>query len=177
MMKYIKIILLLLVIQSCKSHNWKEKALNICLRDHGRYSCFVGLRIKSDEAVVPCVIMNDDLFQYFNAKKATSQDEYERLVKEIVKDKKVLTINRSDVAKYDFLIFSPSNIVTQDIRKGKDFVLKSYFTKMKDNQMLDVALPDEAKEELIYALFEWGIISKTDDESGRLYLPFRQFSE
>ncbi len=175
-MKYIKIILLLLVIQSCKPDIWTEKTLNLCLRDHGRYSCFVGLRLKIGAQVVPCIIMNDDLFQYFNAKKATSQKEYERLVKVLVKGKKELTINDNDINEYNFLTFTPSGgVVTQDIQKGKDFVLKSYFTKIKDNQMINVSLSDDAKKELIYALFDWGIVSKFDDESGRLYLPLRQF--
>ena len=51
--------------QSCAPEQWKEKVLDTCVNDFQRHSYFISLQVKTDSAVVRCLVRTGYLFLYF----------------------------------------------------------------------------------------------------------------
>lgn len=174
-MKYLVFSLSIVLFQSCASERWKEKVLDACVNDFQRHSYFISLKVKTDSAVVRCLVRTGYLFLYFRDRQALNEQEYARLAKSVIKEDRMLEVSAADRRKYNFIMIYECDEITQDIKKGTDYILEKYFKKDGDWHLFKGAATQETKYGIINALFERHVIVTTGDESGTLMVPGWQF--
>ncbi|WP_146217467.1 hypothetical protein [Chitinophaga sp. S165] len=174
-MKYIVVILCAVLFQSCLSGKWKEKVLNACVNDYQRHSYFISLKVRTDSAVVRCIVRNGNLFLYFNDRQGLNESQYASLAKEIIKEDRVIAVSAADRKRYDFAILYGCEEINQELEKGTEYILGKYFRRWRNWYTFKGAVTNETENGIINALFERHVIVTTGDESGSLMLPDWQF--
>jgi hypothetical protein len=172
---YIAFLLSLVLFQSCTSERWKEKVLDACVNDYQRHSYFISLKVKTDSAVVRCLVRTGYLFLYFRHQQGLDEKGYATLAKSIIKKDSLLEVNAEDRKRYGFTIIYGCDEITQELKKGTACILETYFYKKDDWYLFKGAVTNETKNGIIDALFKQHVIVTTGDESGDLMVPGWQF--
>lgn len=119
-MKYCVLFLCLALFQSCASEKWKDKVLDACVNDFQRHSYFISLKVKTDSAVVRCLVRTGYLFLYFKDRQGLNEGQYASLAKSIIKEDRTLEVSTADQKKYNFIMLYGCDEVTQEVKKGTD---------------------------------------------------------
>ena len=82
----------------------------------------------------------------------------------MINEEKPITVVTADINKYNFTVVDPNNTISEEIKKGKKYLLQKYF----ENRVLKDGTSIADRNNIISALFNWNIASRIDDESGYL---------
>ena len=157
--------IILLSMQACSQRsndNFVDKIAN----DFSRNSYFIVLNAKLSEGIITCVIENDDLFYYFNKTKGYDESKYKKEVGTIIRENKILSITETDFSNFGFSKIVKNSKLDDGVKKGKDFIVGKYFK----NRVIVDGVSDDERNILIKLLFDWGITSRIDDETGYLII-------
>jgi hypothetical protein len=157
---------LLGIFECCGQYQGDTKLIEKVTRDFSRNSYFVPLRVNVSDSIFQCVIENGRLYYYLYQKEHLSKEQYWEFIKSFIQQDKVLKINAFDLEKIGFIPVRRSAVMENDIKKGKEFIIKKYF----NNRIIRDNISDTDRAVLIATLFKWGKVSKVDDESGYLIL-------
>ena len=154
-------------MQSCNIGS--EKFIKKVISDFDRYSFFVSLEIKSPDYNGKVVIENDDLYNYYNITQDIDKKTYQEIAYRMLQTKTTLTINKEDLARFNFLIVPNDKSVIDNAQKGVERFIATYFNGrvLKDN------ISDNELYMIIYQLYNFKIASKIDDETGYLVIDKR----
>ena len=157
-------IVLFFLMQS--GHMGSEKFIKKVISDFDRYSFFVSLEIKSPEYNGKVVIENDDLYNYYNITQDLDKKTYQEMVYRMLQKKTMLTINKEDLTRFNFLIVPNDKSVIDNAQMGIEHFIETYFNGrvLKDN------ISDNELYMIIYQLYNFKIASKIDDETGYLVI-------
>lgn len=125
--------------------------------------------------MVRCLVRTGYLFLYFKDRQGLNEKEYASLAKSIIKEDRTLEVSAADQKKYNFIMLSECDEVTQETKKGTNYLLDKYFDKKDDWYLFKGAATQETKYGIIDALFQRHVIVTTGDESGDLMVPGWQF--
>ncbi len=175
MMRYCVLFLCLFFFQSCAPEQWKEKVLDACVNDYQRHSYFISLQVKTDSAVVRCLVRAGYLFLHFKDQQGLNEKEYATLAKSIIRKDSILTLSANDRKRFNFIMLYGCDEITQEVKKDTDYILEKYFDKKDDWFVFKGAATQETKYGIIDALFRRHVIVTTGDEGGSLMVPAWQF--
>lgn len=165
---------------SCSQRiNISEEKLDFCINDYSKNGCFLAINVSIDSIIHPCVVRNFELNYYFFKKKNYNQDDaYRRIAKSIVLGKEELVIAPNDTINYGFEIVKLPSTVTEDLKKGKSYVIEKYFQPGIYGGYIIRTSAIEHWREIVYTLFiKYGVICNSYDESGYIHIPEKQFAE
>lgn len=157
--------IILLSMQACSQRsndNFVDKIAN----DFSRNSYFIVLSVKLSEGITICLVENDELFYYFNKTKGYDESKYKKEVGAIIRENKILSITEADFSNFGFNKIVKTSKFDEEVKKGKDFIVGKYFK----NRVIVDGVSDNERNTLIKLLFDWGITSRIDDETGYLII-------
>ena len=143
-----------------KDNAFVEKIIS----DYSRSSYYILINIESMGKTYPYLIENDDLFYYYHQQKGYNEKQYQEFIKPLINEEKPITVVTADINKYNFTVVDPNNTISEEIKKGKKYLLQKYF----ENRVLKDGTSIADRNNIISALFNWNIASRIDDESGYL---------
>jgi hypothetical protein len=157
-------LVLIMLLSSCMHSDsiFYDKLLN----DFDRYSWFITIEIKSSEYNGKVIIENDDLFYCLNQTQKLDKEQYKKIIKEKLENNSSIVIGKESLTKWNFVKVPTIERVNQNAKKGVDEFIKIYF----DGKVLRDDIADDDRTVVIQKLFEWGVPSKIDDETGYLIL-------
>lgn len=177
-MNYSKCILfILLIFASCSSDSYNKKALQRVLSDFDRHSYYIGLTVRSGSSTSTYVVENSDLYSYYREKDGLTEKSYARRMKSVISNNKVVEIDSTDLKEYGFLRVYPSSTVAADMEGDTSLILSKYFERPTSTYLINTTVDADLWNEIIYTLFKKGVFTKTEDESGMLYVPNEQFEK
>ena len=143
-----------------KDNAFVEKIIS----DYSRSSYYILINIESMRKTYPYLIENDDLFYYYHQQKGYNEKQYQEFIKPLINEEKPITVVTADINKYNFTVVDANNTISEEIKKGKKYLLQKYF----ENRVLKDGTSIADRNNIISALFNWNIASRIDDESGYL---------
>lgn len=162
---HILIVLLFTTLISCgqkKDAMFLDKILN----DYSRNSYFIVVKTATGNRSALSLIDNDDLYFYVHEKKGLEKEAYKKFILPFLNENESLGLTKSDFKKYGFAEIKAIPAIDADAKKGKAFFLNKYFK----NKVIIDGITNEKKNYIIKILYDWGIASKIDDETGYLII-------
>lgn len=156
-------LLFLMLFSSCMNNDpiFYNKVLN----DFDGYSWFISIDVKSLGYKGKVVIENAELFYCLNQTQKIDKEEYIKILKKKLENNSAIEIE--DIKKYNFIKVPNVPSVETNTKEGIEKFINTYFNKGK---VLKDGITDDERTVIIQKLFEWGIASKIDDETGYLIL-------
>lgn len=137
------------------------------LSDFDRHSLFIACDITSPSYNGKVVIENADLYAYFKQQNGFSKKKYKSYMLHKLSNASKIEVKSEDLLKWKFLKVSEIVEVNQQISAGNEEFVRNFFT----GRVIKEGLNFETRNAVIYQLFSRQIGSKTDDETGYLYIP------
>ncbi len=162
---FITIAIIFLSMGSCSQRDNSE-FVNKIANDFSRNSYFIVLNVKMPKEEVTSIIENDDLYYFFHKTRGYNESKYKKDIIHIIRESKKLNITETYFFNFGFIRINNQSKIYDEIKKGKDFIIGKYFR----NHVIIDGLSDEDRGVLIKFLFDWGIASRIDDETGYLVL-------
>ena len=162
---FIVIAITTLSMQAC-SQRGSDSFIRKIINDFSRNSYFIVLNAELAEGTITSLIENDDLFYYFNQTKGYDEATYKKEAEIIISKNRALKITSADFVKFGFIKVENIPMFDKEIEKGKEFILNKYFK----NRVIVDDVSNDKKNFLIKELFDWGIPSRIDDETGYLII-------
>jgi hypothetical protein len=110
------------------------------------------------------IIQNGDLFYFLNQTKGLDAEGYRAFMKAQLSNKTRLNIGETRLSKWGFIKVADVGSVRKQSSKGIEEFIRHYFR----GRVIKDGISDDKRNGIINRLFEWGIASKTDDETGYL---------
>ncbi|MBL7825882.1 MAG: hypothetical protein JNJ57_04570 [Saprospiraceae bacterium] len=161
-MKYL-LIFILLVAHSCKTHC---QFLDIALNDVSTNGIFISLPIKSSTFAGKAIIENVDLFRLVNKQTNCSFLEYSNIIKDIIIKSDTLLVSNEKLDEIGFQIITLNSNSMDYGTLSTESLIDKYF---HENLILE-SVKDNETNFIIDKLFSFGILTRIDDDSGRLRL-------
>ena len=137
------------------------------LSDISYPSIFIALNIKSHKYEGKVIIENGELYSYLRLTKKVNKEKYKQVMKELLSTKATLTIKgKINLRKHGFIIVPENKSVGAVALKGQEEFLRYYFEKTNIKSNLSFGETNA----IIYQLFEWKVLTRTDDISGYLVI-------
>lgn len=156
---------LLVLLMLAGSMNTDSSFIHKVLNDFSLSSNFLLLKTADNKKVI---ITNSDFYYYYHATKNINKEEdYIRIAGNILLNDSTLSINDTQFSTFDFIKVVENESVNNNAKKGFDEFVKIYFLRGK---VLRTGITDEERTAIIQKLFEWGIPTKIDDETGYLII-------
>ena len=134
------------------------------LRDQGNHSFFIAVDVVSSEYTGRVIIQNGDLLYFLNQTKGLDAEGYRAFMRAQLSNKTRLNIGDARLSKWGFIKVVDVGSVRKQASKGIEEFIRHYFR----GRVIKDGIGDEMRNAIINRLFEWGIASKTDDETGYL---------
>jgi hypothetical protein len=151
---------------SCMSQN--PVFINKIISDFETNSCFIVFRVQTSEYIGEVFVPNEGLYYYYQKTKGFSKEEYKSFVKkQIFRSGPLIVSDTLNLNNWDFKKILNIESVLVNAKKGEAYFINKYFDNKK---VLKDGITDDEKAAIIQKLFEWGIPSKIDDETGYLIL-------
>jgi hypothetical protein len=133
--------------------------------DFDRYSYFLSIQLQSSNGKGRFIIENDDLYNYLQQSRKIDKEQYKKMIKDKLMNRLPLEINNNPTS--NFIKIPEIESVNASTKKGIDEFIEIYF---ENEKVLKDGVTDNERTVIIQKLFEWGIMSKIDDETGYLIL-------
>ena len=144
-----------------------EKFFSQVLSDFDRHSLFVACEINSPGYSGKVVIENADLFACLSQQKGFSRIKYKSYMLQKLLTGGKIDIKSDNLLKWGFLKVNEMAEVKQQISDGDEEFIRNFFS----GKVIKEGLGFDVRNAIIYELFKRQISSKTDDETGYLYIP------
>ncbi len=134
------------------------------------HTLLLNVKINSNTYKGEAIATNDDLFYYYKKTKGYSLIQYKEAMKKIYGNLGEIRIKDEnfDLDSWDFNKVSDVKSVKKDIEKGEKELVRKYFKKNVLNKNITI----KERSMIVSQLFKWKIITKIDDETGYLFLPY-----
>ncbi|SIO55571.1 hypothetical protein [Chitinophaga niabensis] len=162
-------IFFLLFLNNCNNTAGKAEVLATVLKGFGRHSYFVSVKVKDGNQYV---ITNTELYLYFKQKEGFDEKRYQSYMMSVLSNASILTVDTTFLAKFQF-----NKVDRMEEIVDAAIIFRRYFNKTPENYWLKDGVSDRKKVYLINALFDKNIVSRIDDESGSLIVPYWQFKD
>jgi hypothetical protein len=155
--------------QKAVTVNKSDSFYNKVLNDFKPHSYYISLKIKRSQYEGIAIIENGDLFYWFNNQKGINQEEYVIYMKDLLKNKKRLDLGDIDTNRWGFFSVSSNYMLLKEHSNKRiwDFINANFHPF--GNELFVINDPTE-QWRVINEFFQVGIASRTDDESGYLFL-------
>lgn len=156
------LVMLLLYTLLSQNASFYDKAFN----DFRLNSYFVAVNIHSKEYTGYAIIENVDLYYFFSKTRNFDKEKYLVFMKEYMLNKKTLNLQDASLEKWRFQKVKANKTVESYASKGTEELIEYYFS----HNTLKRHIKKAERDALIGKLFELGIASNIDDETGYLII-------
>lgn len=158
---------------ACHNSRNKEEDNSIiktALGDFSRHSYFIPIKVDSEGSDKYFVIENGLFANYLNKINGYPENVYQDIVRKYLQSNAAFKFGNSELDKFSFLNVDATAITNPPFNQGKDYILRTFFKKQSKYYVINDS-GYKHQNEIIYALFYDGVLSKTDDETGALLVP------
>jgi len=167
-------LLCLIMASQClgQSSDFYDKVLS----DKGNHSSFIAIDIASSEYKGRVIIQNGSLLIFLYETKGLAEKDYQAFMKAHLLDKLRLDVGDASLSKWGFMKVVDVSSVRKQASKGIEEFIRYYFRAVGNERnaltnrlfVIKNGISDNERNAIINKLFEWGIASRTDDETGLL---------
>lgn len=165
------VVLILILFNVAESKAGDKEFYNSVLSDFGLQSSFVAIDVLSDDYDGRVIIENLNLYTFLYRQQALDEDTYKkRMLRMFLANERLdLRGTKLDVKRFIKIKEDPDFDAHAD--QDREAFLLRYF----DGRVIKSGLEPSLKYAIISKLFDWRIVTYTDDFSG--YLVYRRFDK